>query len=91
MESYPDDINTLLGFIHEDERESVKNELFEKVLNGRSFNIEYRMMMSNGKIINVRSRGETIEWDDNLKPLRVIGIQTEITIQRDIYTQDKSF
>ncbi len=84
MELYPDDINTLFGFIHDSERESVKTELYEKVLNGRSFNIEYRMVMSNGKIVNVRSRGETIEWDDNLKPLRVIGIQTEITMQRDI-------
>jgi len=91
MESYSDDINTLLGFIHESERESVKNELYEKVLNGRSFNIEYRMLMSNGKVINVRSRGETIEWDAGLKPLRVIGIQTEITIQRDIYTRINLF
>lgn len=91
MESYPDDINTLLGFVHESERESVKKELYEKVLNGRSFNIEYRMMMSNGKLINVRSRGETIEWDAGLKPLRVIGVQTEITVQRDIYTRVNLF
>lgn len=91
MESYPEDITTLLGFVHESERESVKKELYEKVLNGRSFNIEYRMMMSNGKLVNVRSRGETIEWDAGLKPLRVIGIQTEITIQRDIYTRINLF
>ena len=91
MESYPDDISTLLGFIHESERDSVKSELYEKVLNGRNFNIEYRMTMSNGRVISVRSRGETIEWDADLKPLRVIGIQTEITIQRDIYTRINIF
>ncbi len=91
MESYTDDIDTLFGFIHESERDSVKNELYEKVLNGRSFNLEYRMMMNNGKIINVRSRGETIEWDDNLKPVRVIGVQTEITLHRDIYSRVNLF
>lgn len=81
---YPDDITTLLGFVHESDRESVKSELSEKVLNGRSFNIEYRMIMGNGNVIRVRSRGETIEWDDNLKPLRVICVQTELTERRDI-------
>lgn len=91
MEKYPDDISTLLGFIHEDDRDSVKNELHYNVMNGRTFNIEYRMLMSNGRIISVRSRGETIEWDDNLKPLRTIGIQTEITIRRDIYTRINLF
>ena len=83
-ELYPDDIATLIGFVHESDRESVKAELSEKVLNGRSFSIEYRMVMGNGAVIHVRSRGETIEWDDNLKPLRVIGIQTEINPRRDI-------
>jgi PAS domain S-box-containing protein len=83
-ELYPDDITTLLGFIHESDRDTVKQELFEKVLNGRNFNIEYRMLMNNGNIINVKSRGETIEWDDNLKPVRVIGLQTEITAKRNL-------
>jgi PAS domain S-box-containing protein len=83
-ELYPDDITTLLGFIHESDRDTVKQELFEKALNGRNFNIEYRMLMSNGNIINVKSRGETIEWDDNLKPVRVIGLQTEITAKRNL-------
>ncbi len=83
-ELYPDNISTLFGFIRESERESVKNELLEKVLNGRSFNIEYGMVMSNGRVINVRSKGETIEWDDNLKPLRVIGIQSEVSSFRNI-------
>jgi len=83
MESYTDDINTLLGFIHEGERESVKNELFDIAINGRSFNIQYRMIRSDGTIISVRSRGETIEWDDNLKPVRVIGIQSEIAVFND--------
>jgi CheY-like chemotaxis protein/PAS domain-containing protein len=91
MESCTDDIETLLGFIHEDERESVKNELYEKVLNGRSFNIEYRMIMNNGKIITVKSRGEIIEWDDNLKPVRVIGIQSEVAIRSDICTRINLF
>ena len=87
MEFFKDDISTLLGFIHEGDRESVKNELNEKVSNGRSFNIEYRMIMSNGRVIYARSRGETIEWDDNLKPIRVIGIQTEVTLQRNLYNR----
>lgn len=91
MESYPDDINTLLEFIHESERESVKNELYKKVFNGKSFNLEYRMVMKNGRIINMRSRGEPIEWDSDLKPLRVIGVQTEITLQRDIYSRINLF
>jgi len=84
MESYQDNINTLFGFIHESDRESVRAELYEKISNGRNFNIEYRMVMGNGKIITVRSRGETIEWNDNLKPLRVIGTQTEVFHKPDI-------
>jgi len=91
IESYPDDISTLIGFIHESERKSVEDELYEKVLNGKSFNVEYRMVMKNGKTVNVRSRGETIEWDFNLKPLRVIGHQTEISIHRDIYNRINLF
>jgi len=83
-ELYPDNISTLFGFIRESEREYVKKELLEKVINGRSFNIEYGMVMNNGKVINVRSKGETIEWDDNLKPLRVIGVQSEISAFRNI-------
>ena len=91
MESYPDNISTLLGFVYESDRESVKSELYENVFNGKSFNIEYRMVMNNGKIVNVRSRGEAIEWNDNLRPLRVIGIQNEIIIQRDISTRVNLF
>lgn len=77
-DSYPDDINTLLNFVHDDHKEYVKNELYEKVSKGRNFNIEYSMIKSNGKSVKVRTSGETIEWDDNLNSLKVIAIQSEI-------------
>ncbi|NOQ93347.1 MAG: EAL domain-containing protein [Methylophaga sp.] len=44
---------------------------------------EYRRRTKQGSWLWLRSRGEVVEWDKENKPVRLIGIQTDITQRKE--------
>ena len=46
--------------------------------------LEYRERHRDGHYIWIQSRGKTIAWDDDGKPIRTIGIDTDITTRKEL-------
>lgn len=76
--------------LHVDDRERV-NTFFENYLSGNKtdYNIEYRIQHSNGNWIWVQSQGSVVEYDENNKPNRLIGIIRDISDYKNVELQLK--
>lgn len=70
--------------IHPDDRERVKNDI-DAHLAGRSsgYQSEFRFAHKNGDWRWILARGEIVEYDATGKPLRMIGIHTDITGRKE--------
>lgn len=82
--------NTWLELLHPEDKESVvsfENNVLET--GGSSFSIEYRMRTKSKNWIWILSRGRIVEWDENGKPLRLVGTHSDITA-RKIYEEEIS-
>ncbi len=71
-----------LDFIHSDNREQLYKTI-EDHINGKSEEliIEHKMVRNDGKIIWILSRGQAIK-DKNNKPFKILGIDIDITQQK---------
>ncbi len=69
---------TLLGFVHPDDRKRVESALNAHLFDKVPYQQEYRLMRPDGSAIVVRSRGQA-EWDVDGKPLRMAGWIEDIT------------
>ena len=70
--------------LHPEDRERVL-DAFARMNDGESFDkgIEYRELHRDGHWIWVLSRGQALSWDENGKPTRIIGTDTDVTETRD--------
>jgi PAS domain S-box-containing protein len=66
-----------LSYIHPDDRLSVNNAVIE-ALNGKRYNIEFRIILANGENRVVHAKGET-SFDENNTPVRLFGTVQDIT------------
>lgn len=67
------------NWIHPDEREPVVSSLARVIESGESnWNSEYRFICADGRTLDVVSRGIVLS-DESGKPIRVIGITTDVT------------
>jgi PAS domain S-box-containing protein len=66
--------------IHPDDKEKFFNDL-NKHLSGQShiYINQHRLLCKDGSYKWILDRGKVIEWDTNVKALRVIGIQSDIS------------
>lgn len=66
-------------FRHPDELE-VNEKKLEMHLKGESefYEVEQRLRTSSGEYKWVLTRGKVMEWDDHRKPLRIMGVNTDI-------------
>jgi diguanylate cyclase (GGDEF)-like protein/PAS domain S-box-containing protein len=67
-----------LSSVHPDDRESVRNAVNEAVDQKKDYGIEHRVVRPDGSERIVHERGKVF-YDDNGKPLRMIGIIYDIT------------
>ncbi len=64
--------------IHPDDREMVRKDFIETLNNDRTYEINYRLLMPDGRIKYVLERGKT-EFGNNDEPVRSIGIVIDLT------------
>lgn len=66
--------------LHPEDRERVltaTQEIFEQKTEGSV--LEYRLVTKSGEVRWVLSRSKVTEWDDNEKPIRLVGTHVDIT------------
>ncbi len=69
--------NELLNYIHPDDRNYMDNA-HKNALNGKSYNVEYRIIRENGEERKVHMRSKVI-FDEKNVPIRLKGIVQDIT------------
>lgn len=72
-----------LGKIHMDDKPYVMDSI-NRHFHGEEFDIEFRMKIKDNNYKWIRSKGKVIEWTDDSKPLRMVGIQEDITDKKSI-------
>ncbi len=77
-QSYDQFYDAFVDSVHPDDREFVHNEHTNSVRNRRLCDIEFRLLMKDGKIKSVNERRETT-YDKSGKPLRTFGTVLDIT------------
>ncbi len=91
-ESFIVTMDSWLESIHPDEREKVRNYL-DDYINGSSkdFHYEFRMKNAKGVYLWVLSIGKIVDYDENGKPLRMLGIQTDISESKNLEIEKNLF
>jgi PAS domain S-box-containing protein len=72
-------ISSFANYVHPDDREFVDQKINEIVSNGGSSDFDFRIVLADGSIRYVNTVGEIAEYDENGKPLSMIGINQVIT------------
>jgi two-component system cell cycle sensor histidine kinase/response regulator CckA len=71
-------LDEIVDLIHPSDRNRVLEALAETELTGRTFEVEYRICLYDGKYRTIHSRGELVRSDDGT-PLRIAGVVQNIT------------
>ena len=82
----PADYEHFLQLIHPDDRERVDQAYRCALKERQPYEVEHRMVLADGRIKQIRERGETL-YDDDGKPLRSIGTAQDITDIRRMESQ----
>lgn len=77
-------IDSWIKLIHEEDRENIIAENLEKASSGDPYYMEFRMKNKAGKYIWIRSRSRSIYFNQYGKPLTILGINTNITKEKQI-------
>jgi PAS domain S-box-containing protein len=72
--------DAFLSYIHPDDRDYVDNS-FNRALNEKPINIDYRIILANGEECIVHTQGEVISNDENI-PIRTRGTIQDITAHK---------
>ncbi|MBF0184967.1 MAG: response regulator [Magnetococcales bacterium] len=67
-----------IALVHPDDRELVNQTYLQSVRNQTSYNLEHRLLFSDGRLKHVHERGET-HYDAAGKPIRSIGTVQDIS------------
>lgn len=81
-------ISTLKKLIHPFDEILVRTILI-KHLKGEIpfYEVEYRLKTRAGNWIWVFDRGKVVEWDENKRAIRIVGMRTDITVQKQAEEQ----
>ena len=67
---------------HPDDRDKVRQAMKEAIENGRGYDAEFRVVLADGNVRWVASRGR-VHVDDRGKPMRLTGISLDITARKE--------
>lgn len=67
-----------LSLVHPDDQERCIKEVEEKVANGETFFMEFRLKTKDNNWLWIEGRGKVVEYDSDGKPLRVSGVHINI-------------
>jgi PAS domain S-box-containing protein len=76
------DVGSWLTLVHPDDRAWVTEHVAERFEHGRPWDVEYRMIAGDGRIVWVEDLGRCIGMDDDGRPLRFQGVVLDITSRR---------
>ncbi|MFY0600090.1 MAG: PAS domain S-box protein [Cyclobacteriaceae bacterium] len=85
-DAFNNNYEAFMSIIHPDDRQKVDNDVNAAIVEKREHDVEHRIILSSGKEKVVRERGR-IYYDDNDKPIRILGTTQDITSERNL--QDK--
>lgn len=90
-EEFPADFNTWTERIHPDDRTRVVADLQRKIQEGEpQLEIEYRIRTKDGGWVWILGRGKVVEKDENGTPLRITGVNIDITNRRMLESEIRS-
>jgi PAS domain S-box-containing protein len=72
----------LISRWHPDDREQVRLALKEAVENGRDYDVEFRIVLADGSVRWIESRGY-VQLNKDGKPRRLLGISMDVTARRE--------
>ncbi len=75
----PASFDTWINLLHPEDRNDVLPQIEQLVETGESFQLEFRLIGRNGRPVQILSRGESVEFDDQGRPTRMIGTHMDIT------------
>ncbi len=67
-----------LELVHSEDREHIRSSMLSSVREGKEYHAEFRFIRQDGSIQWTSSRGQMI-FDDNGKPVRIVGANQNIT------------
>lgn len=81
--SLPEQVDTWIGLLHPEERESVVTEARRLLATRGGYQIEFRLRNREDHYIWVVSRGQVVDRDAEGNPLRAVGTHVDITERKD--------
>jgi len=82
---FPQSYETFLSLLHPDDHERLNAALsdqFHQV--SPLYSIEFRLRKKSGEYLWILSRGKVVVWDDDQKPLRMVGTHTDISHRKEV-------
>ena len=76
-----------LNNVHPDERDALLTALEDCIAGTAPCSMEYRRRSKSGDWRWIRSIGKVVQWDEKQRPLRMIGIHTDITERKEMEEQ----
>ena len=81
------DLQSWLSNVHPDERDALLAALEDCIAGTAPCSMEYRRRTKSGDWRWIRSIGKVVQWDEKQRPLRMIGIHTDITERKEMEEQ----
>jgi PAS domain S-box-containing protein len=72
----------MLDMVHPDDLASAR-EHSQRIIEGHPWDIEYRMIADDGRIVWMHLEGRTVERDDDGRPRRLQGIMMDVTDRKE--------
>jgi PAS domain S-box-containing protein len=70
--------------VHPDDRERTVAEVYRRLAEESGFELEFRMRAKSGRFLWILSRGKVVTRDRDGRPVRVVGIHTDLTARKQI-------
>jgi len=74
--------------VHPDDRDRLRETIRKQDSGEIPYNyFEYRERLPDGRYIWIESRGKPVAWDESGRPIRAVGVDTDITARKELELQ----
>ena len=81
---FPTDYTVWRRYVHPEDRRGIESAFFDAIATQDPFSHEFRMHRKDGSYLWVLARGRVMEWDDEGRPLRMVGTNTDISVRKQV-------
>ena len=79
---FPTDYTVWGRFVHPKDRMGLESAVCEAIATQEPLSEEFRMQKKDGSYLWVLARGRVMEWDDEGRPIRMVGTNTDISVRK---------